>query len=224
MRWHDLLFMHWPIDPATIAEKVPGALEIDTFGGSAWIGVVPFRMSSVRPRLVPELPWLSSFPELNVRTYVKRDGRPGVWFLSLDAAQKLAVRVARATFHLPYFHARMTCRERAGWIDYSSERLDPDAPPAAFAARYRPTGPPFLAKPGSLDHFLTARYCLYSQSPARRLFRAEIDHAPWPLQPAECHVDRNTLFAAHSLPTRTEPPILHSARRLDVAAWGLDPC
>jgi uncharacterized protein YqjF (DUF2071 family) len=185
-------------------------------------------MSNVRPRFVPGLPWLSAFPELNVRTYVTRDGKPGVWFLSLDAARLLAVRVARAKFHLPYFHARMRCEEREGWIEYASERVDSKsgraAPPAAFTARYRATGPIFHARAGTLEHFLTARYCLYAQSPdgqvQGQLLRGEIDHAPWPLQIAECEVERNSMLAAHGLPTRTEPPLLHFARRLDVAAWG----
>jgi len=219
MRWHDLLFMHWPIEPAALKGKVPAELEIDRFDGSAWIAVVPFRMTAVRPRLVPPLPWLSAFPELNVRTYITRDGKPGVWFLSLDAARSLAVRAARATFHLPYFHAAMSCRERDGRIDYSSERIHPGARPAAFAARYRPTGPTFAARPYTLERFLTARSCLYSQSPDGRLWRGEIDHPPWPLQPAEADVSRNTMLAAHGLPTPSTAPLLHFARRLDVVAW-----
>src|SRR5262245_23161746 len=109
MRWHDLLFLHWPIAAAELRPRIPAPLAIDEHSGSAWIGVVPFRMTNVRPRGVPGLPWLSAFPELNVRTYVTHGGKPGVWFFSLDAAQRLAVIAARRRFHLPYFHARMTC-------------------------------------------------------------------------------------------------------------------
>lgn len=221
MRWHDLLFMHWPVDAATLRTKVPAGLEIDTFDGRGWIGIVPFRMSGVRPRLVPGIPGLSAFPELNVRTYVTREGRPGVWFLSLDAASALAVKVARARFHLPYFHARMRCRERDGWTDYGSERLD--GAPAAFRARYRPCGRLFLARPGSLEHFLTARHCLYAQDRAGGLHRGEIDHPPWPLEPVECDLEHESMLASHGLPRPDSPPLLHFARRLDVAAWSLEP-
>ena len=114
--WHDLLFAHWPIDASHLRPLIPAALEIDKFQGEAWIGVVPFRMSGVRLRATPALPTLSAFPELNVRTYVTHGGKPGVWFFSLDAANAIAVSVARAWFHLPYFNARMTLRK--------SQRLD----------------------------------------------------------------------------------------------------
>jgi uncharacterized protein YqjF (DUF2071 family) len=226
MRWHDLLFMHWPIDAAVLQGKVPAGLEIDTFGGCAWIAVVPFRMTNVRPRPLPPLPWLSAFPELNVRTYVTRGGKPGVWFLSLDAANAIAVRVARARFHLPYIHARMSSRERDGWIDYSSERHAAGSAESAtgrYHGRYRPIGPASFAPMASLERFLTARYCLYAQSRDGRLFRGEIDHEPWPLQFAQAEVTENTMLAAHGIKTPATPPLLHFARRLDVVAWSLEP-
>jgi uncharacterized protein YqjF (DUF2071 family) len=223
MRWHDLLFLHRPIAAAALREKVPEALELDQHSGSAWLGVVPFRMSNVRPRGVPGLPWLSAFPELNVRTYVTHGGKPGVWFFSLDAARLAAVVGARALFHLPYFHARMTCREQDGTIRYSSERLDPAGPAAEFRARYVPSGPVFLARPGSLEHFLTARYCLFARDRDGGLWRGDIDHAPWPLQPARCEVERDTMIEAGIGAARNETPLLHFARRLDVVAWSLKP-
>src|SRR5262249_36943564 len=111
MSWHDLLFLHWPVPVDSLRPHIPAALAIDTFEGSAWLGVVPFRMSGVRPRYMPKAPWVSAFPELNVRTYVSIGGKPGVWFFSLDAANPIAVWLARATFHLPYMHARMASRE-----------------------------------------------------------------------------------------------------------------
>ena len=223
MRWHDLLFMHWPVDAEALRRRLPAGLAIDAFEGSAWIGVVPFRMTCVRPRLVPGLPGLSAFPELNVRTYVTRDGKPGVWFLSLDAASALAVRLARARFRLPYFRARMSCRESDGWVDYASERIDSGAPAAGLAARYRPVGPTFLARPGTLDHFLTARYCLYATDRDGSLLRGEIDHPPWPLQSAECEVGRSSMIASHGLTPLSDRPRLLFARRLDVAAWSVGP-
>ena len=112
MRWHDLLFMHWPVNVASLRRLIPAALDLDLWNGQAWLGVVPFRMSDVAPRGIPAMPWLSAFPELNVRTYVKTEDKPGVWFFSLDATNPVAVRVARSAFHLPYFDARIAIRAR----------------------------------------------------------------------------------------------------------------
>jgi len=138
--WHDLLFAHWPIDAALLRPHIPAALQIDSFEGQAWIAVVPFRMSGVRLRWTPAFPWLSAFPEMNVRTYVSAGGKPGVWFFSLDARNPLAVAIARAWFHLPYFRAQMNCEERDGWIHYRSERRHPGAAAGIFEGKYRPAG------------------------------------------------------------------------------------
>jgi uncharacterized protein YqjF (DUF2071 family) len=160
--WHDLLFAHWPIDASLLRPHRPAGLTIDTFEGQAWIAVVPFRMSGVRLRETPALPWLSAFPELNVRTYVVADHRPGVWFFSLDAGSSVAVAIAHAWFHLPYFRARMKCEKRDGWIKYASERTHRGAHPAILEGKYRPAGGVFEAQRGAPEHFLTERYCLYS--------------------------------------------------------------
>src|ERR687894_454117 len=137
MRWQNLLFMHWPVREDVLRPLIPSALTLDTFDGSAWLGVVPFRMSGVRPRSLPRVPWLSAFPELNVRTYVTAEGKPGIWFFSLDAANPVAVRLARATFRLPYFDAEMSCRLKGDGVRYRSVRTHRGAPRAEFAARYR---------------------------------------------------------------------------------------
>src|SRR5215213_8448293 len=110
MRWRDLLFMHWRVPEEVLRPLIPQALRLDSCDGSAWLGVVPFRMESVRPRFLPAVPWLSGFPELNLRTYVTHENKPGLWFFSLDAYNPVAVRLARATFGLPYFDAKMSCR------------------------------------------------------------------------------------------------------------------
>jgi hypothetical protein len=190
-------------------------LPLDTWEGSAWIGVVPFRMSGIRPRFLPAVPWLSAFPELNVRTYVSLDGKPGVYFFSLDAANPVAVRGARRWFHLPYFDARMKLGDSGDWIDYSSTRTHPGARPAEFSARYRPTGAVYRSVRGDLDYWLTERYCLYATS-GGRVWRGEIQHTPWPLQPAEADISRNTMAPVEVPPIA---PVLHFARRLDVAVW-----
>jgi uncharacterized protein YqjF (DUF2071 family) len=175
-------------------------------------------MAGVMRRPFPDLPGLSAFPELNLRLYVEYDGKPGVWFLSLDATNPIAVWAARRLFHLPYFRARISVVELAERVEYRSLRVgEPRAP--AFEADYRPTGPVYEAQRGSLEHWLTERYCLYSQAPSGALYRAEVHHQPWPLQPAEATILRNDLSAAHGIELRGPPLHLHYSRRLDVALW-----
>jgi uncharacterized protein YqjF (DUF2071 family) len=216
--WHDLLFAHWPVDAATLRSQIPDRLRIDTFNGQAWLGVVPFRMSGVRLRWMPPLPWISAFPELNVRTYVTAEEKPGVWFFSLDAANPVAVAVARLTFHLPYFNARMSCEDAAGGIQYRSERFHRGAPEGVFEARYLPRGDSFEAPAGTLEHFLTERYCLYSAK-NDRLYRGEIHHPPWRLQRAEAEFRKNSMADAAGVALPDAAPLLHFARRQDVVAW-----
>jgi uncharacterized protein len=218
-RWHDLLFAHWPVDVAEVRRQIPVALEIDRYEGQAWVGVVPFRMSGVRLRGAPAVPWLSAFPELNVRTYVTAEGKPGVWFFSLDAGNAIAVAVARAWFHLPYYRARMSCEEKEGWIAYASERCHRGAPDAELRARYRATGPAFSPRPGTLDYFLTERYCLYTTDHQRRLIRGEIHHAPWSLQATEAELPVNTMARATEIHLPESKPVLHFAKRQDMVAW-----
>ena len=218
--WHDLLFAHWPVAPQALRALIPPHLEIDTFAGQAWLGVVPFRMSGVRPRGVPPMPGLSRFPELNVRTYVQRDAKPGVWFFSLDAANALAVWAARKAFHLPYFFAAMQCQEKEGWIHYRSTRKHCGAPSALLQARYRGVGETFNAQPGTLEHFLTERYCLYTSDRQGRIIRCEIHHPAWPLQLAEASFQQNTMAVAAGISLADQhPQLLHFARRQEVAVW-----
>lgn len=213
--WHDLLFAHWPIDAAALRPLVPEALTIEEYEGTSWIGVVPFRMSGVMRRPLPDLPWISAFPELNLRVYVTCQGKPGVWFLSLDAANPLAVWAARRFFHLPYHGARMQMVEENNHFQYDSVRHKGSV---AFRAVYGPTDAPFAAAPGTLMHWLTERYCLYAQSPRGTLFRCEVHHAPWPLQPAFAEIQTNELLQPHGLSVEGEP-LLHFARQLDVVVW-----
>jgi uncharacterized protein YqjF (DUF2071 family) len=219
MQWHDLLFMHWPIPVKAMRDYIPSGLAIDTFDGMAWIGVVPFRMAGVTPRAVPPLPGLSAFPELNVRTYVTIGDKPGVWFFSLDAGNPVAVEVARDFFQLRYYNARMRCDAEGAAIRYRSERRHRGALPATLTARYRPVGEAYRSQPGSLEHWLTERYCLYSANRRGVVWRGEIDHAAWPLQSAEAEIEEHTMTAQIGLATPAARPVLHFARRLDVIAW-----
>jgi hypothetical protein len=215
--WHDLLFAHWPVDASSLRSRMPAGVELDLFGGQAWLGVVPFRMSGVRARLLPVLPGLSSFPELNVRTYAIAGGRRGVVFLSLDAANALAVAAARRFFHLPYHRADMTCRSEGDAVVYSSRRVGAEHE-AEFRGRYGPTDSVYRARPGELDHWLTERSCLYTSDGRGRALRVDIRHRPWPLQPAEARIDANTMADASGVRLPATPPLLHFARRLEVVA------
>lgn len=223
MRWYDLLFMHWPMRPDALRPLIPQGLELDTYAGDAWLGIVPFGMSRVRARQLPPIPGTSKFLELNVRTYVTAQGDRGVWFFSLDAASPLAVRVARRTFHLPYFHARMSMRREDGTIRYESTRTHRGAPPAMFSADYRPTGPVTTAAEGSLADFLTNQLCLYSVNSSGELFRGHIHHASWPLQTAEAEIQRIQMTDSIGVHLPKLDPLLHFAEKLDVVAWRIQP-
>jgi uncharacterized protein len=215
--WHDLLFAHWPLDASELRKYVPSAFELDLFDDAGWIGIVPFRMTNVSPRGVPSLPWVSAFPELNVRTYVRVGGRPGVYFFSLDAGSGLAVQAARTLLNLPYYRAAMTVEtNRDGAIEYVSRRDEADA---SLTARYRPTGDARPPVSGSLDHFLTERYCLYNLSHGGAPYRMEIHHPPWPLQSADAEFARNTMADAAGIRLPGVEPLLHFARRQDMVAW-----
>ena len=220
--WHDLLFAHWPVSADMLRELVPPGFEIDTYDGRAWVGIVPFHMTNVAPRGVPALPWVSAFPELNVRTYVRAGGRAGVYFFSLDAANPVAVGVARTLVHLPYFTADMVVDQAAGWIDYRSVRKG-SAQKAAFQGRYRPIGrarPPAL---DTLEYFLTERYCLFTVDDAFRAYTLDIHHPPWPLQDAEAEITLNTMADAAGIRLPAIAPVLHFAKRQDMVAWALKP-
>jgi uncharacterized protein YqjF (DUF2071 family) len=216
--WRDLLFAHWPVDAAALRPLLPPQLQIDTFEGQAWLAVVPFRMTGVRLRGTPAVPWLSAFPELNVRTYVTCGEKSGVWFFSLDAGNALAVGIARAWFHLPYFRARMSCAEREGWIQYQSERTHHGAPAGLLAGRYRPVGGAFSPQRGTREYFLTERYCLYTTDGRGQIIRGEIHHPPWPLQRAEVELAGNSMAESLGIEL-TSRPLLHFARRQDVLVW-----
>lgn len=216
--WRDLLFAHWPLPPEALRPAVPAELPIDTFGGSAWIGVTPFEVCGLRLRGTPPIPALSRFPEANVRTYTTLHGKPGIWFLSLDTPSRLAVAGARRAFRLPYHRAHAEIRRREGGVAYRTHRA---APAAGLDVRYRPEGPARPAEPGTLEHFLTERYCLYALDERHRVRRADIHHPPWPLQPAEAELDRNTMTAPYGIELPPEPPLLHFAARLDVVIWTL---
>jgi uncharacterized protein YqjF (DUF2071 family) len=215
--WNDLLFAHWPIAPDLMRPLVPPELPLDTFDGLCWIAVTPFHMTGVRARWLPALPGTSAFPELNVRTYVTYNGKPGVFFFSLDAANRAAVWAARTTYRLPYFFAEMEVRDRDGLFHYRSAR---ESAPAELKAQYRAAKPVQLRTRGHLDHWLTERYCLYTVAKST-IYRAEIHHEQWPLQDAEAEIETNTMASAANIKLPQVPPLLHFSKKLQVLIWPL---
>ena len=215
--WCDLLFAHWPVSPSSVRHLVPSELEIDEFDGATWVGLVPFQMEGVTLRPFPAIPFFSAFPELNLRLYVKHEGRSGVWFLSLDASRLVAVLAARRFFHLPYHHASMAVGRRAEGVEYSSVRLSD--PSIRFQSAYAPMGEVSEARAGTLDHFLTERYCLFALNREQRIERTDIHHRPWPLQKAEVRISENSMGTPHGLRLEGPPAVVHFARRLDVVVW-----
>jgi len=216
--WDDLLFAHWRVDAAALDELVPTGLELQEHDGSAWLGVTPFVLNNFRLRGMLPLPVVSSFPEINVRTYVSAEGKPGIWFFSLDTSSRGAVEAARRLYKLPYFHARMAVEHRAGRVDYSSTRRESHRP-FVFTGSYAATGEATIAEPGSREHFLTERYCLYSADESG-LHRAEIHHPPWPLRPAEAELELNTM-PPDGVELQSEP-LFHLGARQDVVIWPLE--
>jgi uncharacterized protein YqjF (DUF2071 family) len=215
--WHDLLFAHWPIATEVMRQHVPAELPLHIFDGKAWIGIVPFHMSNVHPRWLPPVPGLSRFPELNVRTYVTLDNKPGVYFFSLDAANLPAVWAARAVYHLPYFHAKMRVNGTGHNVTYNSRRNQGFA---ELQASYRPLSPVQLRQRETLEHWLTERYCLYTVHRGK-VYRGEVHHAPWPLQNAEAEFQKNTMAEATGIYLPDCVPLLHFSRRQEVLIWPL---
>ena len=213
MEWNDLLFLHWAVPVSLIRPLIPKELEIDTWNGAAWIGIVPFTMANVYRKGRVEIPIGASFPELNVRTYVTHGGKPGVWFFSLDAGSLLTVVGARVTFGLPYYFAKMSSVSNGDKVHYRSIRHFSEC---QFEAEYRPISEVRQAKEGSHEYWLAERYRLYTKLPWGRVARAEIKHSPWPLQDAEFTILSNTMCPMIGEGTT---PIAHFAKHLEVVSW-----
>jgi uncharacterized protein len=217
--WYDLLFAHWEVDPNIIKPLIPNTLHVDTYNGRAWIAVVPFRMSGIHLRNLPEIPFTSKFPEINVRTYVTYQDKPGVYFFSLDATNYLAVQTAKYFFHLPYYFSKINVKKQSDTISYKCKR-NGTKDEHRFNGIYRSTSDVFLSKKDSLEYWLTERYCLYTEY-NNKLFRGDIHHDPWSLQLAEAEIYENTMFNIEGFSPLQTSPILHFAKSLDVLLWGI---
>ncbi len=222
-RWQTLLFLHWRVPVSVLRPLIPPSLEIDTFEGVAFVGLVPFTMRGVRPVWSPPVPGVSNFHETNVRTYVHFQGRdPGVWFFSLDAASRLAVWIARTFWRLPYHFSRMSLKHQPeGRIRYQMERIRPGPVPASASFHYRPAGTPSAASPGSLEHFLAERYVLYTEGAPSRLLMGRVHHAHYPFQAAEVFEWNETLLSAAGIGRPEHPPLAHFAAAVDVEIFPL---
>ena len=218
--WGKLLFMHWPVEAAILRPLIPSPLQLETFDGKAWIGIVPFTMWDIRavPPYVPRIPFLNAMHELNVRTYVSFDGEPGVWFLSLDCNNAAAVFGARTSYFLPYFNASINLQQSDHVIDYNLTRKD--HPVASFSSRWTIGNSIPKTTPGSLPFFLTERYCLYSRRKSY-VYRSRIFHQQWQLKTASVEILSSTMIESHGLPSPLGEPLLHYAEEISVDIWRL---
>jgi uncharacterized protein YqjF (DUF2071 family) len=215
--WRNLLFAHWRMAPEAVRDRIPPQFELDTFKGFAWVGVIPFSMTDIAPRNLPEIPGLSATLEVNVRTYVRYGGRSAVYFFSLDAESLPLVLGARWFYHLPYYQAEMSMTASEGErIAYKSRRRSGGA---ALEIAYGPLTEPSYSQPGTVDHWLTERYRLCTVTPRGRVLVADIHHSPWPLQRAWADVAVNTMAAPAGIELPRETPLLRYARELQVKVW-----
>jgi len=214
--WRKLAFIHYRIEPRKLAAFIPPPLNLESFDGSAWLSVVPFEMFEVAPRWMPPVPSLSHFPELNIRTYVVIDGRPGVWFFSLDADSWPVVLGGRWSYGVPYFKAGMQISQTDGGFLFTSVRRGGTC---RFRARYQPIGPTFHAEPGSFEHWISERYCLYS-SKQGRVHRVDVHHPPWPLQAVSLEIDESSMLQTQGLSPSVGAPICYYSPGVDVVSFG----
>lgn len=215
--WKDLLFLHYKIPEDILKGYVPRDLEIDLYEGESWVGVTPFKMRDVRFRFLPPIPTAVNFLELNFRTYVKMNGRAGIFFFSLDASSGLSAIGARLGAFLPYFAAYMSVEEKEGWFRFKSERRS--NPAASFDVKYKPESHAFEAAKGSLEEWFVERYCLFQGTAKGKYIEIDIHHVKWPLQTVEVKIARNWIPKAHGIDLPDEKPRAHFAAIQKVLVW-----
>lgn len=215
--WHDTLFAHYPVEQELVRRLLPPPLTLETYEGQGWISVVAFGVKHFRPRGLPPVPGISAFPEVNLRTYCSFGGKPGIYIFTLDVKSPLTVIGARLLFYLAYYRARMSLRREGSRIAFSSERLRRDFP-GTFIADYTPIGDVSPPQPGTLAYWLAQRFCVYSLDRRQRVYRSEVDHAPWPLQAVEAVIRENTLGTSLGLPL-PDAALMQYAVRVDVKLW-----
>jgi uncharacterized protein YqjF (DUF2071 family) len=217
MGWRHLLFENWPVDPDVMDAHLHDALDPDVHDGSAWLSVVPFTNVAVRPKGLPERLGVS-LPELNLRTYVTRDGVPSVYFFSLDAQGIASVLGARLFHHLPYYYARISLELADGRVQFRSRRCHPGDRPVHYRGTYWPTGEPFSAHEDPFAAFLVERYRFYTEAQDGSVRYTDVAHDPWTLYPAAAEVETNTLLSAHGFARPDAGPVYYYSPGLDVVA------
>lgn len=219
--WRNLLFLHWPIPPEKLRPHIPSSLQIDTFNGSAWLGVILFVLEGIYPRGISFFSLTPKFPEINVRTYVKYDGKPGIYFLSIDVANWASLKIAKRWYRLPYHSAQISIRKEGKTFHCHSIRKGNANTPILFEGKYVPVSEVFFPKEGTLEHWLTERYCLYSSNNGVNIYCGEIHHQPWPLQKAKIEIVRNTLFTPFHFDLSEVKPIAHYSTGVDSLMWNI---
>jgi uncharacterized protein YqjF (DUF2071 family) len=209
-KWDNLLFAHWPVSVQSLRPFIPEMLELDTYDGYAWIGVIAFEMSRIRLRCLPDIPFTAPFPEINVRTYVKANKRPGVFFMTLDASNPFIIQAARIWYRLPYYRASMFITRDDQQVEFQSDRIGAGVSAATFRGRYRPASSLFVAKEGTIEHWLMERYVFYCQCRyTRQVYTGEIAHEPWLLQHAETDIEQNTMTHPFHIELPKTPTLSH---------------
>lgn len=217
--WSNLCFLHYAIDPNILRERIPAGMELDTYEGQAYLSIVPFHMKKIRLREMPSLLSMR-FGELNLRTYVTYEGRPGVYFYSIDADSWLGGQLAQLMYHLPYYDADISLVENENQFEFHSVRHG-RGPVGEFSCLYRPISEVFEAQAGTLDAWLTQRYSLFSTDSVGRIYRGDIEHGSWQLQRAEATIPCNTLFEAVGLPRPLEEPRAFYVADIVTHCWPL---
>ncbi len=219
--WKDLLFIHWPVSATSLRNHVPKGLQIDTYKGQAWVGIVLFKMERIHIKGVP-IPLFSQFPEINVRTYVTGNGKSGVFFLTLDAHHWVTFTLAKKWFHLPYKYSTIFFEKNEDVISFESIRKHNGEIPAVFKATYYPISEIFNAKTDTLEHWLTERYCFFSTDTKSNIFCGEIQHYPWELQRAKVEIHKNTLLSSLNICKSEIKPILHFSSGVESLIWNVN--
>ena len=219
--WRNFLFTHWPIPTEILRPHIPSALEIDTYNGSAWLGVVVFVMEGIYPRGLSSISLTPTFPEINVRTYVHYNGKPGIFFMSLDVGDWASYTIAKRWYRLPYKKADISFQKEGQTFYCQSVRKGKTNPPISFQVKYTPVSEVYFPKEGTLDHWLTERYCLFSTNNGINIFCGEIHHRPWPLQKVEAEISRNTLLTPFKIDGTEVQPIYHFSKGVDTFFWNI---
>lgn len=219
--WSNIFFTHWPIKPEILRPFIPNSLQIDTYNQYAWVGIVLFVMGGIYPRGLNSLSILPPFPEINVRTYVIYDDKPGIYFLSIDVGDWASYTIAKRWFHLPYYSSHVSYQKDNQTFQFRSRRKGRPNSSISFNGKYFPLPEIYFPREGTLDNWLIERYCLYSRDQRGNLYCGEIHHHPWPLQQAKSEIHMNTLLSPFNIDPNEVEPISHYSKGVDSLIWNI---